>query len=74
MKVNTEIYSLLCDVVERAWQHWPVDLQPDEVDTFHTSSYARSAAMRIVKALEKASDKAKIKPAIRRVGTRNRTK
>jgi hypothetical protein len=54
MKLQQEdfvnLYSLFCDVVERAWQRWPVDSYKD--DPFgHTSSYARAAANRIMEAL-----------------------
>jgi hypothetical protein len=46
--INADDYALLCDVVERAWQHWPVE--PHD-GLLHTSSYARAAAMRIVEEL-----------------------
>lgn len=45
MKISVEQYVLLCDVVERAWHHDPVQPRPNEL--FNTSSYAREAANRI---------------------------
>jgi len=48
--VTVEQYGVLCDVVERAWQHWPVNSHKDDVCS-HTSAYARAAANRIVLAL-----------------------
>jgi len=41
------LYTDLCDVVERAWQRWPVDSHGDD-PLRHTSDYARSAANRIL--------------------------
>lgn len=44
------LYSLLCDVIERAWQRWDVDSYKDEV-LVHTSEYARAGANRIMEVL-----------------------
>jgi hypothetical protein len=44
------LYSLLCDVIERAWQRWDVDSYKDDL-WFHTSEYARAAANRIMESL-----------------------
>jgi hypothetical protein len=41
-----ETYGELCDVVERAWQHWTVDSYEHDPHR-HTSDYARAAANRI---------------------------
>ena len=41
------LYSLLCDVIERARQRWDVDSYKDDV-VVHTSEYARAAANRIM--------------------------
>jgi hypothetical protein len=46
VKATVEQYSALCDVVERAWQRWPVESYRDDVCN-HTSDYARAAAFRI---------------------------
>jgi hypothetical protein len=48
--VTPKLYTELCDVVERAWQHWPVDSHLDD-PLKHTSDYARAAAIRILKIL-----------------------
>ena len=45
-----ELYSLLCDVIERAWQRWDVDSYKDDMRV-HTSEYARAAANRIMEFL-----------------------
>src|ERR1017187_10063703 len=45
-----ELYSLLCDVIERAWQRWDVDSYKDDMRV-HTSEYARVAANRIMEFL-----------------------
>lgn len=50
--VHAELYSVICDVVERAWHHWPVERQPDEAPVFHTSAYARAAANRVIDKLD----------------------
>jgi hypothetical protein len=50
-KITNIEYNELCDVVERAWQHWPIDPEPDELFN-HTSNYARTAAMRILDILD----------------------
>jgi len=47
---TVELYSLLCDVIERAWQRWEVDSYKDE-PFMHTSEYARAAANRIMEFL-----------------------
>jgi hypothetical protein len=39
-------YGELCDVVERAWQHWPVDSYEQDPHR-HSSDYARAAANRV---------------------------
>jgi hypothetical protein len=44
------LYGLLCDVVQRAWQRWPVDSYKDD-PIRHTSDYARAGAARIMKLL-----------------------
>jgi hypothetical protein len=41
-----ETYGELCDVVERAWQHWTVDSYEHDPHR-HTSDYARAAVNRI---------------------------
>jgi hypothetical protein len=41
-----DAYGELCDVVERAWQHWPVGSYEHDPHR-HTSDYARAAANRI---------------------------
>ena len=46
----TELYSDLCDVIERAWCHEPVERHPD--DFYVTSTYARAGAMRIMDLIE----------------------
>ena len=46
------LYGVVCDTVERAWQHWPAELTADEVPVLHTSSYARSATNRVMLALD----------------------
>jgi hypothetical protein len=46
-----ELFTLLCDVVERAWQHWPVDpLESDNpmMQSHHSSDYASKAAKRVM--------------------------
>jgi hypothetical protein len=48
---DVELYSLLCDVIERAYLNMPVDSQ-EEDHMYHTSDYARAAAMRIVESSE----------------------
>jgi len=45
-----ELYAVICDVVERAYQHRPVKAR--EGEPLHTSSYARAAALRVMNALE----------------------
>lgn len=40
----SEIYSAICDVIERTRQGWPLD---DEDEMHHTSTHARAAALRI---------------------------
>ena len=47
---SAELYRLLWDVVERAWQRWDVDSYKDDVLS-HTSDYARAAANRIMEFL-----------------------
>jgi hypothetical protein len=47
---EVELYSLLCDVIERAWQRWDVESYKDDV-LVHTSEYARAAANRIMEFL-----------------------
>lgn len=49
MKIADDDYAVLYDVIERAWHHEPV--QPSPGESFHTSSYAREAANRIVEEL-----------------------
>jgi hypothetical protein len=49
---TVELYSVLCDTVERAWHNWPVAPEADE--PFNTSSYAREGANRIMDALADA--------------------
>lgn len=49
MKISADDYAVLCDVVERAWHHEPVEPPPGEF--FYTSDYARQAANRIVREL-----------------------
>jgi hypothetical protein len=44
----TERYADVCDIVERMWQHWPLN---DGSDFRHTSSDARAAAMKIFEVL-----------------------
>lgn len=43
-----EKYGDVCDVVERMWQHWPLE---DDTGLRHTSSDARAAASRIFEIL-----------------------
>jgi hypothetical protein len=45
--VTAEQYGQLCDVVERAWQHWPTE-HDEENPHNHTSDYARNAAKAIM--------------------------
>lgn len=49
MDINASDYGMLCDVIERAYQHLPVN--PDDGEWMLTSSYARAGAMRIIAAL-----------------------
>jgi hypothetical protein len=49
VKIADDDYAVLYDVIERAWHHEPV--QPSPGESFHTSSYAREAANRIVEEL-----------------------
>jgi len=42
-----ELYGLLCDVIERAWQHWSVESHVEDPFT-HTIEYARAAATKVV--------------------------
>lgn len=44
---TVELYGLLCDVIERAWQRWDVDSHKTEPYS-HTSDYARAGANRIM--------------------------
>jgi hypothetical protein len=46
-----DAFTLICDVIYRASQGWPVDSWKDDICP-HTSEYARTAARRIWKALE----------------------
>lgn len=46
--VDPEMFGVLCDVVQRAWMHLPVERSPEEAPVLHTSSYARAAAIRII--------------------------
>jgi hypothetical protein len=49
MKVTTEQYCNICDVVERVYQGLPLD---NDVPLFkHTSREARAAAIRIIEIL-----------------------
>lgn len=50
MLENADLFADLCDVVERAWQHWPVDSYKDGPRR-HTSDYSRAAATRILDVL-----------------------
>lgn len=45
-----ELYGVLCDVIERAWQRWDVDSYKNDC-CMHTSDYARAAANRIMEFL-----------------------
>lgn len=49
---QTELYSLLCDTIERAWQRWPVESYRED-PLRHTSEYARAGANRIMSAIDK---------------------
>jgi len=49
-KITIRQYGQLCDIVERAWQHWPTD-HDEKNDLNHTSQYARHAAMKIIEVL-----------------------
>lgn len=46
-----EVYGVVCDAVERAWQHWPVERGADEAPVMHSSAYARQAANRVMEAI-----------------------
>ena len=48
VRITVEQYAALCDVVETAWMHWPVN--HDGAD-FFTSDYAREGANRIMEVL-----------------------
>ena len=50
------VYSELCDVVERAYEHYPVASHLEEAFR-HTSEYARQAAGRIMDLLSSESAK-----------------
>lgn len=43
---DNQRFNLVMDVIERAWQHWPVDSWKDNAER-HTSAYAAAAARRI---------------------------
>lgn len=45
------VLGIACDVIERAWQRWPVERGPDEAPVLHSSDYARTAAARILAAI-----------------------
>jgi hypothetical protein len=49
-KSMEQLYITLCDVIERAWQHRPVDSYKDD-PVWHTSDYARAGANRLVEVL-----------------------
>ena len=49
--VPDEQYAELCNIVERAWQNWPVARTPGEADVLHTSDYSRAAANKILAVL-----------------------
>ncbi len=51
-----EVYGVVCDAVERAWQNWPVERGPDEAPVMHTSEYARAAANRVLDAFAEIRD------------------
>ena len=46
-----EAFGLICDVVERTYQGWPLDRQRDEAPVLHTSDEAREATARIFEIL-----------------------
>ena len=54
--INPELYRVICDAIERAWQHLPVEMDPiqfggKEEFVFRTSEYAQAAALRIYDAV-----------------------
>ncbi len=51
---QAQLYADLCDVVERAFLHLPVDRGPDEPRG--TSGYARAAANRIIGLIDQATE------------------
>jgi hypothetical protein len=51
LEENVHLYSDLCDIIERAWQHWPVDSYQTDPSR-HTSDYARAGALRIFDTLK----------------------
>jgi hypothetical protein len=48
---DDRFFGVLCDVIERAWQGLPVCSYKNE-SFYHTSSYARAEALKIVAAIE----------------------
>ena len=50
---QVSLYSIICDVIERAWHHCPVDSHHGD-GVCHTSEYARKGAKRIMEALRES--------------------